>query len=199
MENEFHVTWFDGGGTTGWGHVCINRQAFSRPEHHWEDYVIWWDCGEFLGPSTVIYTEALRWTDSILSEASFLSYHIGGEDFDLVQTVGRDDDLLSPVRFNAVMDWECTKRGLTYRYQNRALRLSVTASRLKLFGFDGRWTKTGKGKDQFAAMQHLIVYIRRLKRESISHPWKLNESGIHGAYWDCRCKQGRKCDLAHPK
>lgn len=197
--NEFHVTWFDGGGSTGFGHACLDRKAFSRPDHHWEDYVNWWDCGEFTGPETGRMTEAVRWVSSILDEVSYLSYHVGGEDFDLVQTIGRDEDLLSPVRFNAVLDWECQKRGLKYRYQKRSIRTSVTPARLNNFGFEGRWVKTGKGKDAFAAMQHLVVYIRRLKKESIGHPWKLNDGDIHGAYWDCRCSRGRKCDLIHPR
>lgn len=199
MANNFHITWFDGGGTTGWGHVCIDRTAFSRPEHHWEDYILWWDCGEFTGPELGIISGALQFIDSILVETSYLSYHIGGEDFDLVQTVGRDEDLLSPVRINAILNWECHKRGLKYQLQKRSIRISVTPDRLNKFGFEGRWVKSGKGKDAFAAMQHLIVYIRRLKKMSIGHPWKLNENDIHGAYWDCRCKRGRKCDLIHPK
>lgn len=201
--NEFHVTWFDGGGTTGWAHACLSRRAFSRPERHWEDYVLWWDCGEFSGAETDRMSQAVQHVQGILDEVNYLSYHVGGEDFDLVQTVGRDEDLLSPVRFNAVMDWECAKRGLKYRYQKRSIRTSVTSQRLHHWGFESPyrnqkiWPKSGKGKDAFAAMQHLVVYIRRLKKESIGQPWKLNDKDIHGALWDCACKRGKKCDLMH--
>lgn len=199
MENEFHVTWFDCGGTTGFGHICIDRRAFSRPEHRWEDYLLWWDCGEFTGPERDILKSALAWVDGILKETSFLSYDIGGEDFDLIQTIGDKQNVLSPVRQNAVLDWECKKRGIEYKYQARQIRTNMTGKRLNMFGFEGRWTTSGKGKDAFAAMQHAVVYIRRLKEKSRDHPWKLNTQDIHNAYWDCACHRRRKCDLAHPK
>jgi hypothetical protein len=198
MINDFHVTWFDGGGTAGWAHACLSREAFSRPEHKILSNIRWWDCGEFTGPESDILKSAVTWIDSVLVETSFLSYHVGGEDFDLVQTIGDKQNVLSPVRQNAVLWWECAKRGIDFKYQNRSLRTNVTPKRLSRFGFEGRWTTSGKGKDQFAAMQHLIVYLRRLKEESRSRPWKLNEGDIQGAYWDCACVEGYKCDLTHP-
>lgn len=197
--NEFHVTWFDCGGKTGMGHICIDRRAFTRPERVWERYIRWWDCDEFTGPERDILKSALGWVDSILAENSYLSYHVGGEDFDLVQTIGDKENVLSPVRQNSVLDWECAKRGIKYQYQARQIRTNITPARLVNFGFEGRWTKTGKGKDAFAAMQHAVTYIRRLKRDSEDHPWKLNSPDIiNGGGWDCACARGRKCNLAHP-
>jgi len=199
MINDFHVTWFDCGGTTGWSHFCLSCEAFSRPEHKILPNIRWWDCGEFTGLETAILKSAVGWIDEVLAlnGASFLSYHIGGEDFDKTNTPGSKENLFSPVRQNAVLDWECDKRGIKYQYQNRQLRTGVTKARLTRFGFEGRWTTSGKGKDKFAAMQHGVTYLRRLKRDSLSHPWKLNSPDVHGAYWDCACKEGNKCDLVH--
>lgn len=199
MENDFHITWFDGGGRMGWAHICIDRKAFSRPERVWERQIIWWDCGEFSGTEAAILKKAVGHIDSILAETSYLSYVVGGEDFDLVQTIGDKQNVLSPVRQNAVLDWECAKRGIKYEYQSRQLRTNVTGPRLVHFGFKGRWVTSGKGKDAFAAMQHAVTYIRRLKRESVDNPWKLNAPDIiNGGGWDCTCARGRKCDLVHP-
>lgn len=197
MVNDYHVTWFDGGGTMGWAHICMNRRAFSRPDNQWEDYIRWWDCGEFTGSEHEIIQQATHHIDGILSECSYLNYSVGGEDFDLVQTIGDKENVLSPVRQNAIMDWECAKRGIRYQYQNRSLRTNITPKRLVLFGFEGRWVTSGRGKDAFAAMQHAIVFIRRMKQEAMSNPWKLNSKDIQNDRWDCGCTHGRKCDLAH--
>lgn len=205
MNNDFHITWIDGGSAAmGWAHICVSREAFSRPEHQWENYLRWWDCGEFTGPETAMLKSALAWVDGILADTSFLEYHVGGEDFDLVQTIGDKENLLSPVRQNAILDWECDKRGIKYFYQSRQLRTNVTSARLHHWGFESPyrkqkiWPKSGIGKDAFAAMQHAVVHLRRLKQRSLDTPWKLNDADVINAYWDCSCRKGRKHNLIHP-
>lgn len=190
--NDFHITWFDCGGTAGMAHLCIGREAFSRPERKILSNLRWWDCQEFSGAETDVLRACVAHVDSILTETSFLDYHVGGEDFDKTNTPGSKENLFSPVRQNAVLDWECAKRGLTYRYQARQIRRNITKERLTLFGFEGKFRK-----DEFAALQHAIVYARRLKQESLRRPWKLNTPDIHSAYWDCACQDGKEHDLIH--
>jgi len=208
--NKLYVTWFDGGGTTGWADFVVDFRAFSRPENYVQQHLYHWDCGEFTGTDHEIYGAAVRHIGHKLAffgdNASYLQYIVGGEDFDLVQTVGSKQNVLSPVRFNAVMAWECHKRGITYRYQNRALRRQITPDRLKLFGFapppwiakGRRWTTSGVGKDAFAAMQHGVTFLRLLKEQSRGKPWKLMGGDRFNDRWDCACSRRRKCDLVHP-
>ena len=216
--NKLYVTWFDGGGTTGWADFIVDFRAFSRPENYVQQFLYTWECGEFTGPESAIYAAAVQHVSAKLDvhqeNLSPLQYIVGGEDFDLVQTVGSKRNLLSPVRFNAVMEWECHKRGITYRYQNRALRRQITSERLQLFGFTPpkwiahgrRWVTNGKGKDAFAAMQHGVTFLRMLKDKSRSQPWKLMGSDSFNDHWDCACSRPSsrprgarpKCDLVHP-
>lgn len=214
--NEYHLVTFDPGGTIGWAHFILDCRAFSRPEHKILRFLKTWDCGEFTGQENEQVGEASRliWrakygdmpynttTDVVsagLSKADFVS-----EDFELTQMIG-GDNLLSPVRINAKLNWECYRWGLDLQLQRRSMRTGVTPERLKLFGFDspmnrgGRWTKTGKGKDAFAAMQHGIVWLRRTKEKSKSRPWKLGDKQTANARWDCACARGRRCNLAHPR
>lgn len=214
--NEYHLVVFDPGGTIGWAHFILSIKAFTRPEHKILRYLESWDCGEFTGQENEQVEEASRlmWrakygdmpynttTDVIsagLSKADLVS-----EDFELTQTIG-GDNLLSPVRINAKLDWECHRWGLVLQLQRRSMRTSVTPERLQLYGFDspmnrnGKWTKTGKGKDAFAAMQHAIVWLRRTKEKSKSRPWMLGDGQTTNAYWDCACARGRRCTLKHPR
>lgn len=186
--------WFDPGGTLGWAWLVADVRAFSRPEHHWEDYMVSWDCGEISGPETEVLTGAIRLIDELLGCVSYLRCAIGGEDFDKTNTPGSKENIFSPVRQNAVLDWECAKRGIKYQYQSRQIRTNVTRDRLKLWGFDGPFKK-----DEFAAMQHGVTHIRRLKKFSMANPWKLDTPDIiNGGGWDCSCSRGRKCNLTHP-
>src|SRR5258707_7298518 len=114
---------------------------------------------------------------------------VGSEDFDLVQTVGGKDNLLSPVRFNAVMAWELSKVGKPLHLQNRALLTQQTGDRLNAFGFIGRWSKTGRGKDEFAAMQHAVTRMRNIKQKANDLPWKLSDGISTNARWDCACEE----------
>lgn len=172
-KNEYHLIAFDPGGTIGWAHLVIDIRAFMAPEAKVLKHLELWEGGE-LGESE---TEQL----SLASHIMFLNWHHGmnhstdvvSEDFDLVQTIG-GKELLSPVRINAVLDWELQRRcGLKLNLQARQMRTSVTADRLREFGFEGRWVTRGKGKDAFAAMQHAIVWARRVKQKSLSRPWEL--------------------------
>lgn len=179
---EYHLITFDPGGVTGWAHFVVDCRAFVRPEAKVMAYLKSWDCGEFTG------TE-----HEIMSEAAALCYYhrygypkrrivnsmdVVSEAFDLVQTLG-GNNLLSPVRINSVIDWELHRTcGLTLNLQARQMRTNITPARLNLFGFEGRWTKTGKGKDAFAAMQHGVVWLRRVKAQSKERPWILRDGII---------------------
>lgn len=213
-QNEYHVVAFDPGGTMGWAHLVVDFRAFSRPEHQALKYVKWWDCGEFAGTENEQVKEASRliWraqfgdmpynsTTAVVSQGVSRT-DLLSEDFELTQRVG-GDNLLSPVRINAKLDWVCSEWALKLNLQKRSMRTGVTGDRLTQFGFispmsrTGRWTTTGQGKDAFSAMQHAIVWFRRIKEKSKSSPWKLSERGQANARWDCACEDGGRCDLRH--
>lgn len=214
--NEYNLVVFDPGGTIGWAHFVLDCRAFSRPEHKVMRFLKRWESGEFEGTEYAQCQSASRliWrakfgdmpynttTDVVssgLTRDDFVS-----EDFELTQLIG-GKNLLSPVRINAVLAFECMRWGLTLNLQKRTLRTSVTPERLNLLGFQnpksrrGIWTKSSKGKDMFAAMQHGVVWLRRQKEISRGRPWKLAEGGTTNAYYDCNCADGLKCDMRHPK
>lgn len=186
--NEFHLVWFDpGSAATGWTHFVIDCKAFSRPEHKILPNVISWNCGEFTGPEN----EQLQMAERLINARHLGSFRnkwqVGTEDFQLTQTVG-GKNLLSPVRINAALDYICFTQGLKLTYQNRTMRVQTTKEKLKLYGFAGSFRK-----DEFAAMQHSIIALKRIKAESKSYPWKLSDGIISNAYWDCAC------DLVKPQ
>jgi len=87
-----------------------------------------------------------------------------------VQTIG-GRDLLSPVRINAVLAHYCQKYyALQLNLQSRTMRTNQTKERLQEWGF-APW----KGKDSFAAMQHAVTWIRRVKQRANERSWKLTE------------------------
>ncbi len=216
VPNEYHLVTFDPGGTIGWTHFVLDCRAFSRPEHKILRWIKSWDCGEFSGQEHEQLTEASRliwqarfgdmpYNSKVDVVASALSRtDVLAEDFDLTQLVG-GKNLLSPVRINSVLGWECYRWSMHLELQNRSMRTKVTKERLREFGFDspfsrtGNWTTTSKGKDGFAAMQHAIVWLRRVKEISRSKPWKLSDGQTDNAYWDCTCEEGKSCDLRHPR
>jgi len=201
--NEFHLVVFDPGGTIGWAHFVVNFRAFSRPEHKVLASLQSWDCGEFSGTETAQLTSAVE----LIRRAHFepmpfvTRTDVLSEDFALAQLIG-GKELVSPIRINAVLDWECRKQGLTLELQDRSQRTQITADRLHLMGFDPpgrkRWSPNGPGKDAFAAMQHGVVKLRRIKQSTLSRPWKLSDGTSSNAIWDCACARGRRCDLTHP-
>src|SRR5262249_20764005 len=199
--NRYMLLAFDPGGTLGWAMFSVDLHAFSRPEHSVLRRLEFWDCGEFSGPETGIMRQAVGLVDYCLRLVSMFRLDVLGEDFDLTQLIGDKKNLLSPVRQNAVMEWECAKRGVGMKYQSRTLRTNINSHRLNAMGFEERWTTTGKGKDKFAAMQHGVTYLRRLKKESKSRPWKLDSKDIiNGGGWDCSCegKIASRHELVHP-
>jgi hypothetical protein len=211
--NEYHLVTFDPGGVIGWTHFVLDCRAFSRPEHKVLRWLKSWECGEFEGTEFEQCQAASRliWnarfgampyntTTDVLS-AGITRTDLVSEDFELTQLIG-GRNLLSPVRINAVLGYECDRWGLTLKLQKRSLRTSVTPERLEMFGFippGRRWTKNSKGKDAFAAMQHAVVWLRRTKELSRGRPWQLGDSQTANTFWDCGCADGLKCDLRHPK
>lgn len=179
--NEFLLLDFDPGGRAmGWFMVSVNVRAFATPEAKVLRYLNFWDCGELSGTETEILNGAMRLIDWCIIRTKRNNrvvppcppLHIRTEDFDLTQTIGSSENLLSPVRQNAVLRWELEKRGMTLGYQNRNERMSITRDRLKLYGFEGSFRK-----DEFAAMQHGVVHLKSLKRQSISFPWQVQKKG----------------------
>jgi len=207
--NEYHVTAYDGGGTTGWAHFCVDFRAFSRPESRVLRWLKWWDCGELTGPEHKQYQAATNHVTNVVSASglggSYLFYDVIAEDFDLVQLKGAKENLLSPVRFNAVMAWECQKVAVKFHLQARQMRTLITPDYLATAGFQspfrrtGKWGTSGKGKDAFAAMQHGITWLKRVKADSRRRPWKLSDNGIINARWDCACEDKKPCDMLHPR
>lgn len=212
--DEYHLVAFDPGGTIGWAHLVFNCRAFSRPEHKAIAFLKSWDCGEFTGSEHEQLREAAQLihvarfgtmpyvSPTAVVSTGYARTDIISEDFELTQMVG-GANLLSPVRINAVLAWECDKLALKLELQRRSMRTNVTPARLQLAGFDspfrqnGVWSKSGRGKDAFAAMQHAIVWSKRVKTESMRRPWKLSDGQTTNAYWDCACRRGRRCDLTH--
>lgn len=197
MPNQFNLITFDPGGTIGWAHFIVDFRAFSRPEAKVLRWVQSWNCGEFTGQEAEQLSAAValvgraRYTGKLINRTEVVS-----EDFELTQLIG-GENLLSPVRINAVLEWEINKRfGLSLRRQRRQMRMRVTRERLKLFGFKGKFRK-----DEFAAMQHGVVRLRQIKAESLRVPWKLEDAISTNAYWDCACAKGDgwSCDLKHPR
>ena len=169
--NEFHIVAFDPGGTIGWAYLSIHKRAFTSHKNKVLRNILQWDTGEFEGTehdqiqqAIWLMREARYEPKPFVADTDYVS-----EAFHLTQIIG-GEELLSPVRINAILDWECQRNvGKTLQFQNRNLRTGVTKNRLKLWGLD--W----EGKDSFAAMQHAITWLRRVKRESNERPWKLDE------------------------
>lgn len=193
--NEYHLAFFDPGGTIGWSYFVLDCHAFSRPENKVLANLKSWDCGEFSGTEN----EQCQAAVDLINHARYGDMpfhsrtHIGGEDFELTQLIG-GANLLSPVRINAVLTWECAKLGLPYFLQKRNERTGITRERLTAFGFRGKFRK-----DEFAAMQHGVTWLRKVKRNSIRQPWKMSDGVSTNAYWDCACEKGKRCNLAHPR
>ena len=155
-----------GGAGTGWAHFQLNIQAL-KPGEKMLNWVEMWDSGCFKGPEYSQIEKAIASFDMldayrILNPARRID--IVTEDFELTQTVG-GRNLLSPVRINAVLEWEAHKLIIPFYYQKRQLRTSITRQRLAIWGYEKRWQK-----DEFAAMQHMFTWLRRLKRRANERP-----------------------------
>lgn len=192
--NEFHLVALDPGGTIGWAHFIIDARAFSRPEASILRNLLFWDSGEFTGQEESNIEQCLTLIRSArYGKGPFVcKTDVIIEDFDLVQTLG-GKNLLSPVRITAVLNWECPRQfGLRPIIQARQMRTNVTRERLRNWGFGSRFRK-----DEFAAMQHAVTWLRRIKQKSRMRPWKLSDGASANAYWDCACEDGNRCDIRH--
>jgi hypothetical protein len=171
--NEIHFLWFDPGQTaTGWAFFSVHRRAFTNHRAKILTNILFWRTGEFTGTehSQLEQAKQLMYWVRFNPMPFVCPSYIGTEQFDLTQIIG-GRELLSPVRINAVLDWECARTtGLTLEYQARSMRTNVTRARLKEWGLHGV-----KGKDAFAATQHAIVRMRRLKVETNKKPLELKE------------------------
>ena len=195
--NLYHLVAIDPGITIGWAVFIFDFRAFSRPEHRLLRWLLFWDCGEFTGQEEETLSECLTLIRKCRYGAGpFVSKtDVVIEDFDLVQTIGGKQNLLSPVRNAAVLNWECPRQfGIRPVMHPRQIRTNITKNRLRAWGFGSRLRR-----NEFAAMQHAIVYLRRLKQQSLSRPWKLEDQQTTNARWDCACEDGKRCDIRHPR
>lgn len=193
--NTYRLVAFDpGAAATGWALFQLHCRAFTRPQNKVLANVIGWDCGEFHTTEIEQYDLASQ----LVYQAHYkpmpynTTCHIISEDFELTQLIG-GRNLLSPVRFNAVLDWECRKHGLTMTLQARQMRTAITRDRLHAFGFQGTWHK-----DEFSAMQHGLTWLRRIKQQANARPWLLSANGHANDHYDCACYEGYTCDIQHP-
>lgn len=173
----YNITMFDPGGVTGWTWMMIDFRAFMNRDASVMDHVYHWDTGEYDGKREWQITSAANLVQyARYWEDPFSIVDIVSEDFELMQTVG-GNDLLLPVEWNAVMEWECSRRfGLPLQKQKRSLRTQWTKDRVKRLGFS--WT----GKDSFASMQHTIAWLKRQKEISKRNPQRWMESKIRPAF-----------------
>lgn len=167
-KNELHVIAFDPGGRTGWAHFVVDVRAFSHPREYVLKNLLEWRTGEFEGTehdqvrACLDLIRASRYSDGRMDAR----YEILTEDFELTQLLG-GKDLLIPVRMNAILEYQLVGNfHLPLLYQNRSMRTSVTRPRLKLWGI---WPM--KGKDSFAAVQHGLTYLKRLKVKADEISW----------------------------
>lgn len=206
--NEYHLTTFDGGGTTGMAHFCVDFHAFSRPEAKVLRWLKWWVSAEYTGTEFEVYQQAVNHISNAVSDsglgASYLAYDVVAEEFQLTQLIG-GENLVSPLRFNSVMAWECHKRAIKFQLQARQMRTQITPDYLARAGFinpfrrDGKWSDSSRGRNAFAATQHGVEFLRRIKAESRKRPWKLSDKSIMNARWDCACARRKPCDMLHPR
>jgi hypothetical protein len=157
--SKYIVLVFDPGGVIGWAKFIVDMNAFAKPENKILANVDEWSAGELHGNEHEQLTLAAKMIRYRRQNAHF---DVVVEDFELTQMLG-GRNLLSPVRINAVLAWECYKSGVTFNTQKRTMRTNVTRDRMRSFGF----TRSFK-KDEFAAMQHAIVWLRRLKQKSVT-------------------------------
>lgn len=170
-KTQLHVIWFDPGGITGWAYSVVSSKAFSHPREKVLKNLLEWRTGEFEGTEHEQVTQALdlirrnRYgpNNNLLTGL----FEIGTEDFELTQLIG-GKELLIPVRLNAVLDYQIqTLFQLKLFYQNRSMRTGVTRPRMKLWKLP-----RPKGKDEFAAAQHNLTYLKRVKIRADEITWK---------------------------
>lgn len=170
-KTELHVIWFDPGGITGWAYSVVSYKAFSHPRQKVLKNLLEWRTGEFEGTEHEQVTQALDLIRKGLYSGKNNTltglFEVGTEDFELTQLIG-GKELLIPVRLNAVLDYQIHNLfGLKLFYQNRSMRTGVTRPRMKLWGLPPT-----SGKDAFAAAQHNLTYLKRVKIRADEITWK---------------------------
>ena len=168
-KNEYHIVTFDPGGVIGWAHLVIHYKAFLTPQAKVLANLLGWNTGEFAGTEH----DNIRRCVELVRTARYgeMPFHsrtdVISEDFELTQLIG-GHNLLSPVRINAILEWEVAQvGGVSFHLQKRQMRTNITKDRLKLMGL------RAAGKDSFAALQHAIVWARLVKAKANQKPWKL--------------------------
>ena len=156
---EVHFVAFDPGGTTGWAHFIVHADAFATPDTTILDHIEYWNCGEFQGSlheRAALACGLIQQTRSRSerTQPTPRAVYVVSESFDLTQRMG-GAELLEPIQLNAIIGYFCATQGFHFTEQARQLRRSVTKERLALWGFQGPFRK-----DEFAAMQHALRYIR---------------------------------------
>lgn len=169
--NHLHVLTYDPGGVTGWAHYVVHRQAFIHRKATILGNLLHFSTGNYRGTELEQVLQAcamIRKRRYQSNGAHILSeWRVVTEAFELTQIIG-GKELLSPVRIASMMEYAFSQNfQLPLEYQSRSLRTNVTRERAK------RWGLWWEGKDSFTAVQHGIVYLRRLKQQSIRKPWEL--------------------------
>ncbi len=190
----YHLTALDPGGRTGWVHFVVDFRAFSRPENKVLRWLTEWESGEVFGSQRIQVRQivALMNVIIVLPSPPHSKYDVVSEDFIATQTVG-GRSLLIPAELNAQFAHECDIHGIPFHLQLPSMRVNMTKARVRQCGFTQRF-----GKDEFAAIQHGLVWLRRIKAASITQPWQLPSKDPPGEYWDCACANRKPCDLLHP-
>lgn len=175
------LIWFDpGGAATGWAHFAIHIRAFTTLSHTVRDNVVAWNTGEFRGSESAMVDACIervlfaRWGSPSNATRFPEGLVVGSEQFDRQPNQRGGDEVLSPVRINAALEYGLHKAcpGIELRYQNRSMRVQATKDRLTRLGF--RWA----GKDSLAALQHGWIALRRIKQEADRLPWTLDDEEL---------------------
>lgn len=146
---------FDPGGRTGWSVFRVVSSALTDKHIKILSNIHSHHFGEFVGEE---HDQVVAALDLCTRSSSDCNLYVVTEDFTLMQMTG-GRELLSPVRINAALDFALKyTAGIALHYQPRSTRAGVTKARLQ------RW-RIGPvtGKDAFSAVQHGVVFMRRLK------------------------------------
>lgn len=154
----------DPGGTTGWSVMQVHPDAISDPETSILSNIEHWAHGEVGGDEDKQARELMELIEAWPGAALVI------EDFKLRKYL-EDDDLLSPVRITAKIEFGLTiwdglggQRNSTYVHkQSSALaKTTVTDDRLKSWGF---YQREGGEEHARDADRHALTFLRRVKEK----------------------------------
>lgn len=150
---------FDPGGRTGWSVFNVRTEAFTDKGTKILSNINAHHFGEYAGHE--LTEQVPRAIGLVLNWKPRGNLFVVTEDFVLMQMTG-GKELLGPVRINAALEYGLWTKNVQLYYQSRSLRTSITKDRLR------RW-RIGpiQGKDAFAAVQHGVTFMRRLKAGSV--------------------------------